>query len=99
VYRYGRYRCSCHVTKEPAVCANGMSIRHDVLETTLLNKFQAALTPAMVDYLVSWANRAIAEFQGSQPQELDALISERRRIEVELSNLIDFVAKGEGAGW
>jgi hypothetical protein len=31
-----------------------------------------------------------------KPQEIDALLSERRRLDVELSNLIDFVAKGEG---
>jgi hypothetical protein len=32
-----------------------------------------------------------------KPQEIDALLSERRRLDVELPNLIDFVAKGEGA--
>ena len=40
----------------------------------------------MVDYLVSSTNQAIADFQGSKPQELDALISERRRLEPELYN-------------
>jgi site-specific DNA recombinase len=97
VYRYGRYRCSFHVAKGPAVCPNGMSIRQDVLETTLLERFKSALTPAMVDYLVSSANQAIADLQGAEPQELNTVISERRRVETELSNLVEFVARGEGA--
>jgi hypothetical protein len=36
VYRYGRYRCSFHVTKGPAVCTNAMSIPQLVLEAKLL---------------------------------------------------------------
>ena len=42
VYRYGRYRCSFHVAKGPSVCSNGMSIRQDVLDTALLQKFTNA---------------------------------------------------------
>jgi Recombinase zinc beta ribbon domain len=60
VYRYGRYRCSFHVTKGPAVCSNGMSIQQPVLDAKLLAKFQAALSPDMIDYLVGDQREAAA---------------------------------------
>jgi hypothetical protein len=62
IYRYGRYRCSFHVTKGPAVCANSMSIRQEVLDAKLVDKFRAALTPDMIDYLVARTNELL---QGS----------------------------------
>jgi hypothetical protein len=60
VYRYAWYRCSFHTAKGPAICSNAMSIRHDVLETKLLSKFQEALTPAMIEYIVAAVNRELA---------------------------------------
>jgi site-specific DNA recombinase len=56
VYRYGRYRCSFHVTKGPAVCSNAMSIRQDALESALLLKFNQAMNPEMINYLVTTTN-------------------------------------------
>src|SRR4030095_9564703 len=95
VYRYGRYRCSFHVTKGPAVCANGMSIPQPVLEAKLLAKFQAALSPDMIDYLVVATNETLPQPHGTTPQEIDALTRERREVERQLSNLVEFVAKGD----
>ena len=64
VYRYGRYRCSFHVNKGPAVCGNSMSIRPDVLDAGLLDKFRTALTPEMIDYLVAETNRLLQTSHG-----------------------------------
>jgi hypothetical protein len=61
VYRYGRYRCSFHVTKGPAVCTNAMSIPQPVLEAKLLAKFQAALSSDMIDYLVVATNEMLRQ--------------------------------------
>ncbi len=95
VYRYGRYRCSFHVTKGPAVCANAMSISQPVLEAKLLAKFQAALSPDMIDYLVVATNEMLRQLHGTTPQEIDTLTRERREVERQLSNLVEFVAKGD----
>jgi len=95
VYRYGRYRCSFHVTKGPAVCSNTMSIRQDVLDEKLLETFKTALTPAMIDYLVTATNQTLAQLHDATPQEISALAQERHQVERELSNLVEFVAQGD----
>jgi site-specific DNA recombinase len=94
IYRYGRYRCSFHVTKGPAVCSNSMSIRQDVLDAKLLDKFRTALTPDMIEYLVVATNRLLQGLRGTTPQEITSLIGERQVVERELANLVEFVAKG-----
>ncbi len=73
VYRYGRYRCSFHVTKGPAVCSNGMSIQQPVLDAKRLAKFQAALSRDMIDYLVGATNE-----RGRRPSRSTARGSRRR---------------------
>ena len=95
VYRYGRYRCSFHVTKGPAVCTNTMSIPQPVLEAKLLAKFQAALSPDMIDYLVVATNELLRQLHGTTPAEIQTLTQERREVERQLSNLVEFVAKGD----
>ena len=95
VYRYGRYRCSFHVTKGPAICANSMSIRQDVLEAKVLEKFQAALTSEMIDALVTATNQTLRLLHSAPPHEISTLASERQQVERELSNLVTFVTKGE----
>jgi hypothetical protein len=96
VYRYARYRCSFHVTKGPTVCPNPMSIRHDMLETALASKLKDAMTPEMVDYLVGLVNEILQAPAATVGRSLEDVIEERHRVDVELSNLIGFVAKGEG---
>jgi hypothetical protein len=95
VYRYGRYQCSFHVSKGPSICSNSMSIPQTVLELKLIEKFQQAMTPEMIDYLVSAANAALQETFNIAPQQLQNLEAERHRVDAELSNLVDFVAKGQ----
>jgi site-specific DNA recombinase len=95
VYRYGRYRCSFHVTKGPAVCTNAMSIPQPVLEAKLLAKFQAALSGDMIDYLVGATNEMLRQLHGITPQEIQTLTQERREVGRQLSNLVEFVAKGD----
>jgi hypothetical protein len=95
VYRYGRYRCSFHVAKGPSVCSNSMSIPQTVLEIKLIEKFQQAMTPEMIDYLVSAANGALQETFKVDPQQLQNLEAEQQRVDSELSNLVAFVAKGQ----
>jgi Recombinase zinc beta ribbon domain len=80
-YRYLRYRCSFHVTKGPAVCANTMSIPQPVLDAKLLAKFQAALSPDMIDYLVAATNEVLRQLHGTTPQEMQTLTQERREVE------------------
>jgi hypothetical protein len=94
VYRYGRYRCSFHVTKGPAVCSNSMSIRQDVLDGRLLDKFNGALTSEMIDYLVTATNQVLQQLRGATLQEIETLTAERQVVERELSNLVEFVIKG-----
>src|SRR5262249_41455797 len=89
------YRCSFHVTKGPAVCANGMSIRQEVLDSKLLEKFQAALTSDMVDHLVTATNAALEQLQGATPEEIRTLTDQREQIERELSNFVTCVAAGD----
>jgi hypothetical protein len=95
IYRYGRYRCSFHVTKGPAVCSNGMSIRQEVLDAKLLDKFRTALTPDMIEYLVAATNRLLQGLHGATPHEITTVTEERQVVERELSNLVEFVAKGD----
>jgi site-specific DNA recombinase len=95
VYRYWRYRCSFHVTKGSAVCANGMSIRRDVLDAKLLERFKTALTPEMLEYLITATNQLLLELHEVTPQEIEALTGARRQTEQELDNLITFVAQGD----
>src|SRR5262249_32426006 len=61
VYRYGRYRCSFHVAKGPSICSNSVSIPQALLETKLIEKFQKAMTPEMIDYLVGATNAVLQE--------------------------------------
>jgi septal ring factor EnvC (AmiA/AmiB activator) len=72
-----------------------MSIPQPVLDAKLLTKFQAALSPDMIDYLVAATNEMLRELHGTTPQEIDALTRERREVERQLSNLVEFVAKGD----
>jgi len=95
VYRYSRYRCSFHVTKGPAVCANRMSIRREILEARLLERFKTGLTPAMIEYLVTVTNHMLGELQNGASHEAEALTVARGQVEQELANLIAFVAKGD----
>jgi septal ring factor EnvC (AmiA/AmiB activator) len=97
VYRYGRYRCSFHVTKGAAVCSNSMSIAQPVLDATLLAKFQAALSRDMIDDLVGATNGMLRQLHGTTPQEIDAVHHERREVERQLSNLVEFVANGDAS--
>jgi site-specific DNA recombinase len=95
VYRYARYRCSFHVTKGPTVCPNPMSIRHDALETALVSKLSDAMTPEMVDYLVGVVNEMLQAPTTAGGRDLEAVAEDRHRVDLELSNLIAFVAKGD----
>jgi len=95
LYRYGRYRCSFHVAKGPSICSNSMSIPQAALELKLVEKFQKALTPEMIDYLVAATNAALQNALNITPQQLQNFEEERRRIDGELSNLVEFVVKGE----
>ena len=97
VYRYRRYRCSFHVAKGPSICANRMSIPQAVLDARVVEKFRSALTPEMIDYLVASTNAVLNEFHDTTPQEVQVREEERRRIGVELSNLVEFVIKGDAA--
>ena len=97
VYRYRRYRCSFHVAKGPSICANRMSIPQPVLDARVVEKFRSALTPEMIDYLVASTNAVLNEFHDTTPQEVQVLEEERRRIGVELSNLVEFVIKGDAS--
>lgn len=92
---YSRYRCLFHVAKGPAVCSNSMSIRQDVFDGKLLEKFKAALTSEMIDYLVTATNQALRQLHSVTPQQVTTLTEERQRVERELSNLVEFVVKGE----
>jgi len=94
LYRYGRYRCSFHVAKGPSICSNSMSIPQAALELKLVEKFQKALTPEMIDYLVAATNAAL-DALNINPQQLLSFEAERRRIDAELSNLVESVVKGE----
>ncbi len=95
VYQYARYRCAFHATKGPAVCTNTVAIRQDVLEATLLAKFQEALTPEMVDDLVATVNKHLVTVQAELGRRTTAVEAERRRVETELARLVEFVTKGE----
>src|SRR2546428_5314576 len=95
VYRYGRYRCSFHVTKGPAICSNSMSIRQDVLEAKLLEKFQAALTPETIESLVSVTNQTLRQLHSAPPPDQHTIAHERQQVERELANLVAFVTKGD----
>jgi len=85
------------VAKGPTVCSNSMSIRQDVLDAKLLEKFKHALTSEMIDYLVTATNQALLGLHGATPQEIEAPAKERHHIEGELSNLVEFVVKGDVA--
>ena len=71
-----------------------MSIRQDVLDGRLLDKFNGALTPEMIDYLVTATNQVLPQLRGATPQEIETLTAERQVVERELSNLVEFVIKG-----
>jgi hypothetical protein len=63
----------------------------------LIAKFSNALTPEMIDYLVAATNTALKELHDAPPQDVQILEEERRRIGVELSNLVQFVIKGNAS--
>ncbi len=95
MYHYARYRCAFHATKGSAVCTNAVAIRQDVLEATLLAKFQEALTPEMLDDLVATVNKHLAMAQAELGRRTTTIEPERRRVETELARLVEFVTKGE----
>src|SRR5262249_6936392 len=95
VYHYRRYRCSFHVTKGPAVSTNAMSIPQPVLAAKLLANFQAAVSPDMIDHLVAATSEMLRQRDGATRQEIDTLTGERREVERQLTNLVEFVAKGD----
>src|SRR5262245_32110898 len=53
------------------------------------------MTQEMIDYLVGATNELIREASDINPQQLQNLEAERQRVDAELSNLVDFVAKGQ----
>src|SRR5207247_8992427 len=65
------------------------------LEAKWLEKFQAALTPAVSGSLVAATNRTLRQLHSAPPQEISPLVHERQQVERELSNLVAFVTKGE----
>jgi site-specific DNA recombinase len=97
VYRYRRYRCSFHVAKGPSICSNSMSVPQASLEAGLIEKFSNALTPEMIDYLVAATNTVLKDLRDAPLQDVQILEEERRRIGVELSNLVEFVIKGDAS--
>jgi hypothetical protein len=72
-----------------------MSIRRDVLEAKMLELFKTALTPEMLQYLVTATNPLLVELHEVTPQEIEALTLAHRQTEQELANLITFVVKGD----
>ena len=65
-----------------------MSIRRDVLDAKLLELFKTALTPEMLQYLVTATNQLLVELYEVTPQEIEALTLAHRQTEQELANLI-----------
>jgi len=72
-----------------------MSIPQAVLEMKLVEKFQNAMTSEMIDYLVAATNQVLQETADFDPEQLQALDADRRRIDGEVSNLVEFVVKGD----
>lgn len=89
------YRCQEYSKRR--TCTNGVSVREDVLRTSLLDELRHRL--ASPDGL-AYARKRIAERLGALSREQGGEVRERRRaleaVEGSISKLVDFVAQGLG---
>lgn len=89
------YRCQEYSKRR--LCKNGVSVREDVLRTSLLDELRHRL--ASSDGL-AYARKRIAERLGTLSREQGGEMRERRRaletIEANIAKLVDFVTQGLG---
>jgi hypothetical protein len=72
-----------------------MSIRNELLDAKLVERFKGALSPEMLRYLVDATNQLLLNLARVTPQEIAALAEARQQTERELAHLIAFVLKGD----
>jgi site-specific DNA recombinase len=76
-----RYGCGFHREKGPQVCANGLTVKIDTIERTLLPAIRKrVLHPAAVRYLVDGVNTHLDGFR-------ERAADERRRVEQQLEQV------------
>ena len=93
-----RYGCSMHHQRGDSVCTNSLLIRRDDLEERLLKRLQeSVLREEVVDYAVARLGLELEKRQEQLTTELRNLKEEKQRIEMELRNLVEAIAAGNGS--
>lgn len=89
------YRCQEYSKRR--LCTNGVSVREDVLRTSLLDELRNRLASSEG---LAYARKRIAERLGALSREQGGEMRERRRaletIEANIAKLVDFVTQGLG---
>lgn len=89
------YRCQEYSKRR--LCTNGVSVREDVLRTSLLDELRHRLTSSEG---LAYARTRVAERLGSLSRERGGESRERRRVleklEANIAKLVEFVAQGLG---
>ena len=92
--------CSMSWHRGPSVCTNDYSLKMSHAEERLLSMIsEKLLVPEVVNRTVKKVNRLLRQHLTLQPVEIRGLTSQSEELELEIGNLIDFIAEnGDPSG-
>ena len=90
------YRCSANAKR--GTCANKLSVREDIVRTTILDELRKRLTtPEAAEYLRRRIESELTSGSNATATELELCRARLSDFEMRVSNLVDFIAQGDGS--
>jgi hypothetical protein len=92
--RQALYGCSFHHKRGAAVCANGVQIRQDRLETAFLDALRAVLDARVIEEAVREALTRLRQDGEDRGDRQATLVRERSLVEARVRHLLEAVKRG-----
>jgi septal ring factor EnvC (AmiA/AmiB activator) len=87
-----------HHQRGDSVCRNGLLVRRDELEESLLRGLsESVLRTEVIDYAVARMEEALRKRFEELDAELEQLRQQKHQIEAEIARVIQAIADGEGS--
>jgi DNA invertase Pin-like site-specific DNA recombinase len=95
LYSQRWYFCSAARNKGPAICKHTTRYRADLIESSVIDEFSAAMTPESVDRILAHVNNMLDRASSEEGRAPRKLAADLARLQKEADNLVEFIAAGD----